>query len=215
MQIELYYAPFSCALVPFVLLTEAEVDFKVNPLNIRGKANMSPEYLALNPKHKVPLLVVDGKTLSENVAIQIWIAHQFPQAHLLPSDPWDKAQAISLMAWFASGVHPNISRYNAPSKICDVPGSEDSTRRIAGKALLENFQLANQLLEGRDFLLESFSAADVYLFWCFRRSGFFKDLDLSQFENVIAHSKRLSSRPSIIKAVEFDVTVSKQFNLSP
>ena len=45
-------------------------------LNLRKEQQRSVEYLKLNPKHKVPLLVVDGKPLSENVAIQIWIARR-------------------------------------------------------------------------------------------------------------------------------------------
>ena len=42
-------------------LTEAGAKFEVRPLNFRKGQHMSPEYLKINPKHKVPLLVVDGK----------------------------------------------------------------------------------------------------------------------------------------------------------
>ncbi|AKH98911.1 glutathione S-transferase [Hoeflea sp. IMCC20628] len=211
MNIALYYAPFSCALVPYVMLTEAEVSFDVRPLNIRGKANMTPEYLALNPKHKVPLLLVDGEPLSENVAIQLWIARSFPHVRLLPTEPWAEAQAVSLLSWFASGIHPGISRYNAPLKFCDVAGTEDSTRRLAGASLLEGFRLAEKMLEGRTYLLDEYSSADIYLFWCFRRSGFFPGLDLSGFENIAAHSERLAERSSIRKALALDDAVKQQF----
>ena len=68
MKIELYYAPNTCALAPYVTLTEAGADFEVRPLNFRKRQNLSPEYLKINPKHKVPALVVDGKILTENVA---------------------------------------------------------------------------------------------------------------------------------------------------
>ena len=70
MKIELYYAPITCALAPYVTLTEAKADFEVRPLNFRKNQHHSPEYLKLNPKHKVPLLIVDGKVLSESVAIR-------------------------------------------------------------------------------------------------------------------------------------------------
>jgi glutathione S-transferase len=66
MKIVLYYAPNACSLVPYVTLTEANAAFDVRPLNFRKGQNMSADYLKLNPKHKVPLLVVDGKTLTEN-----------------------------------------------------------------------------------------------------------------------------------------------------
>jgi glutathione S-transferase len=63
MEIALYYAPNTCALAPYVTLTEAGADFEVRPLNFRKRQNFSPEYLKINPKHKVPTLVVDGKIL--------------------------------------------------------------------------------------------------------------------------------------------------------
>ena len=97
MNIVLYYAPNACSLVPYVTLTEANAAFEVRPLNFRKGQNMSADYLKLNPKHKVPLLVVDGKTLTENVAIQTFIARTFPQAKLMPADPWQELQAISIL----------------------------------------------------------------------------------------------------------------------
>ncbi len=86
MEIALYYAPNTCALAPYITLTEAGAKFEVRPLNFRKGQNMSPEYLKINPKHKVPLLIVDGRILSESVAIQTWIARTFPQAKLLPAE---------------------------------------------------------------------------------------------------------------------------------
>src|SRR5206468_1531161 len=100
MKLTLYYAPMTCALVPYVTLSEAGVAFEVINLNTRTNQHRTAEFLALNPKHKVPVLVIDGEPLTENVAIQIWIARQFPEAKLLPADPESEIQAISRMAWF-------------------------------------------------------------------------------------------------------------------
>jgi len=77
MQIVLYYAPITCALAPYVTLTEAGVAFEVRPLNLRKNQQHSPDYLRLNPKHKVPVLIVDGQALTESAAIQTWIARTF------------------------------------------------------------------------------------------------------------------------------------------
>jgi glutathione S-transferase len=69
MQLILYYAPNACSLVPYVTLTEAGAPFEVHPVNFRKSQHMAPGYLRLNPKHKVPVLVIDGAALTENVAI--------------------------------------------------------------------------------------------------------------------------------------------------
>ena len=60
MNIALYYAPFTCALAPWITLTEAGADFETRPLNLGQRQHMSAAFMAINPKHKVPLLVVDG-----------------------------------------------------------------------------------------------------------------------------------------------------------
>ncbi|MGH6675543.1 MAG: glutathione S-transferase family protein, partial [Xanthobacteraceae bacterium] len=151
MDIVLYYAPNTCALAPYITLTEANADFTVRPLNFGKEEHRSPDYLKLNPKHKVPLLIVDGQTLSESVAIQTWIARQFPQARLLPTDSWQQLKATALMSWVSSGIHPFLARINSPPRVCDVPGAADSVRKLAAGQLYENYQIADDLLAGREF----------------------------------------------------------------
>ena len=74
MKLTLCYAPQTCATVPFITLTEAGADFDVMNLNSRTGQLRSAEFLQLNPKHKVPVLIIDGEALTENLALQVWIA---------------------------------------------------------------------------------------------------------------------------------------------
>lgn len=203
MKIELYYAPITCAMAPFITLTEAGADFEVHALNFRTNDHLSAEYRKINPKHKVPMLVVDGQRLTENVAIHLWVSNNFPDAKILPSDPWDQAQALSLLSWCSGGIHPYLSRINNPAKVCDVDGTADSVVAHASAALNENFGLANELLEGRDYLMGDFTAPDAHFFWCTRRFTQFK-LDLSPFPNVEAHFERMKSRESVQKLLAFE-----------
>ena len=210
MDIVLYYAPNTCALVPFVALNEAGAAFRVEALNFRKKQQMSEDYLRLNPRHKVPLLLVDGKGLTENPAIHVWIAKTFPQAKLMPEDPWLFAQAISVASWCASGIHPYLSMINTPSKICDMPGSEESVKRIARAALDENFAIADERLAGREFLFERFSTADAHLFWCLRRAGQL-EYDFSRFTNCRAFFDRIAARDSVQKVFAFEKETLARF----
>lgn len=210
MEIVLYYAPITCALAPYITLTEAGAVFEVRALNLRQNQQHSAEYLKLNPKHKVPLLIVDGQPLTESTAIQVWIARNFPQARLLPSDHWQELRSLSLMSWCSSGIHPFLARINSPAKVCDAPNSADSVRRLAQAQLLENFQIADDLLAGRDFFFDHFTAPDAHFFWCMRRAKQF-EIDFSSFKHCTAHFDRMSARPSVQKLLAFEKMVMDEF----
>jgi glutathione S-transferase len=210
MDIVLYYAPNTCALVPFVALNEAGADFRVEALNFRKKQQMSDEYLRLNPRHKVPLLLVDGKGLTENPAIHVWIAGAFPKARLMPTDPWSFAQAISIASWCASGIHHYLSAINTPSKSCDAPGSDESVKRLARAGLGENFAIADKMLAGREFLFDHFSTADAHLFWCLRRAAQL-DYDIGKWSNCKGFFDRILQRPSVQKVYAFEKETLARF----
>ena len=210
MNIVLYYAPIACSMVPYINLTEAGASFEVRAINLAKGQHTSPEYLKINPKHKVPFLIVDGRTLSENVAIQAWIGRQFPQARLMPADPWQELQAISIMSWCSGGIHPYLTRLNNTKKICDVAGAEDSVKAQAIGPLMENFKIADDMLAGRDFLFDHYTGPDAHLFWCMRRAQQF-GLDLGQFNNATAHHARMKTRASVKKLLDFETATLAGF----
>lgn len=203
MKIELYYAPVTCAMAPFISLTEAGADFEVHALNFRTNEHLSPEYREINPKHKVPMLIGDGQKLTENTAIHLWVANTFPEAGLIPTDPWDQVKAISLLSWCSAGIHPYLSRINNPAKVCPVDDTGAAIIEKATAALNECFAIANDILDGRDYLMGDFRAPDAYFFWCIRRATQFK-LDMSAFPNVMSHFERMQTRPSVQKLLAFE-----------
>ena len=212
MELALTYAPTTCALIPYITLSEAGAAFTTRAINFRARDNMKPDYLALNPMHKVPVLVIDGRPLTENVAIQVWIARAFPKARLLPADPMEEIKAISTMAWCASSIHPHLSRFNSPSKFCacDAPGSEAATRAIATEQLLEAYAIAENRLADREYFFDHFTAADAYFFWCWRKAIQF-DLPRDKLRACQAHFELLSQRPSVRTALAFDMETQAAF----
>ena len=201
-QLTLYYAPISCALVPYVALEEAGVEFAVRVVNVRGGDHLTPAYLELNPKHKVPVLVVNGAPLTENVAILQWIARQYPRAQLLP-DGLDEFRAIAMLAWCASGIHPHLTPNLQPERYCNLPGTADAVRHCAQEFLRDNFRLAESLLAGREWFFDSFMLPDIYFFWCFRRAKLF-NVDLSSLPHCQLHYERVRARPSVAALLSFE-----------
>ena len=210
MKLTLYFAPMTCALVPFITLTEAGAEFEVQAINTRKGGNRTPEFLRLNPKHKVPVLVIDGEPLTENVALQVWIHRQFPKAKLLPADPGQEIKAISLMAFCASGIHPKLTPNARPENYCDLPGSEESVKRVANKLLFEDLKVVDDLLAGREWFFPHFTACDAYFFWCFKRAISFK-LDVTGFRNCSAHHERMRGRPAVQKVLAYETKLQEEF----
>ena len=182
MKLTLYYAPIACSLVPLVTLHESGADFEVKPISLKNKQQHNSDYLRINPKAKVPVLVVDGEALTENVAILTWLAGAFPAKKLLPTDPKNAIKALSLMAWCASGLHPPLTRIFDPARYCSVPGSEESIRKFALKEVVKNFKIVDGMLAGKEWMFDHWTAVDAYLFWVWRRFGVFK-IEIPPFPN--------------------------------
>ena len=100
------------------------------------------------------------------------------------------------MSWCSGGIHPFLARINAPPRVCDVPGTEDSVKTLATANLMELFKIADDRLAGREFFFDHFTAPDAHFFWCQRRARQF-EIDLSNFKNCDAHFNRMLERPSV------------------
>ncbi|HEX7884894.1 MAG TPA: glutathione S-transferase N-terminal domain-containing protein, partial [Phenylobacterium sp.] len=115
MALTLYFAAGSCSLPALVGLEEAGVAYDAIRLVLPDGDQRRPEFLAIHPRGRVPVLVADGVTIGENVAVLTAIAHLFPAARLLPvGEPLELARAYELLSWFASAVHVSFSQGTRP-----------------------------------------------------------------------------------------------------
>lgn len=210
MKLTLAYCPVACSLVPYILLTEAGVAFDTLDVNLWKDENLSPDFLKINPKGKVPALIIDGEVLTENVAIQVWIAQQFPQARLMPADPLAYARALSVMAWCAAGIHPKLTQQGRPARYCDLPDTADNVRALGAHSMMELFALADAQLQGREWFSEHFTCADAYFYWCFRR-GMALQAKASGFTNCLAHLQRMEQRASVQALLAHEQRVLEAF----
>jgi glutathione S-transferase len=137
-------------------------------------------------------------------------ASKFSPREDLPADPWDQLQAIALHSWCASGIHPYLSRINNPAKVCDTAGSSDSVVKVATEFLFENFKIGDDLLAGREYFFDDFTAPDAHFFWCCRRATQLK-VDISGFSNVVSHFKRIQERPSVKKLLAYEKQLNEGF----
>lgn len=200
--LQLHYAPGACSRASLIALEETGAPFDAVLVKFMKGDHRSPEYLRLNPKGKVPLLVADGRPLTENVAILTYLARAFPQKRLLPftGEPFADAEVVSLLAWCSSGFHPLVNRFRMPQMSCDLPESFARIRALAGAGLAQNFAVAEERLAGRDWYLGEFSLVDAYLYWCwFRATG--SGFDAAPFPRMAAHERRMLARPAVARAL--------------
>ena len=107
-MLKLYYAPGACSTASHIGLEESGATYDSQALSFAGNEQKTPEYLKINPRGRVPALVIDEGTIVENTAILDYVAARHaPQ--LMPADPLQRAGAISLMAWFSNNVHPSFT----------------------------------------------------------------------------------------------------------
>ncbi len=207
MKLKLYYAPIACSLVPLVTMYEAGAEVEIRPVSLKTGEQRTPEYLRVNPKGKVPALEIGGgEIITECVAILSWLDAAFPAAKLLPADSKNRIQSLTLMGWCAGGMHPPLTRINAPARFCDLPGTAENITKLAVEEVIKNFKVADSLLEGREWLFDHWSAVDAYFFWVWRRFGLF-NIKIPAFPNYDAHGKRMLARASVQRALQVEKDV--------
>jgi len=201
MKINLYYSPGACSLAPHIVLEELGIPYEAVKISTADGQQRSPEYLKINPRGRVPALVVDGKVLVENVAILAFLGGGFPAKGLWPEKTWDQAQALSLMAWLADTVHPAFAHFFRPERYVQgeahVQAVKEAGRKTFGECLAE----IDRILAGRKWAVGGrYCVLDAYLLVFYRwgsRNGFpVKDL-----ANYTALVGRVLARPAVKKVM--------------
>src|SRR5882672_2718878 len=105
-MLKFFYSPNSCALASHIALQEAGADYETVRLDFCANEQRKPEYLALNPKGRVPALATDRGILTETPAILAFIAQSFPNARLAPlDDAFAFARLQAFNSYLCSTVH--------------------------------------------------------------------------------------------------------------
>lgn len=210
-NIQLYMAPGTCARVSAICLEEAGKDFESVVIRFMKGEHKSPDYKKLNPKGKVPALVMDGEALTENVAIITYLDQRFPDAGLMPdaTDPLTRARALADLCFCAATLHPIVTRIRMPHFFA----GKDAARSVweAGcQAMNEYFTLVNERLEGQPWWYgDNWSAMDAYLYWVFWRSEG-GDYDVAPFANFKDHARRMEQRPAVQRALAREAAAEAQ-----
>ena len=200
---KLYYAVGTCALASHITLEEAGADYTTERISFKANQQNSPEYLAINPKGRVPSLVTDRGVLTETPAMLAYIAQIFPQAKLAPlDDPFAFAQVQSFNSYLCSTVHVAHAHKLRGARWATEESSIADMKRMIPNTVGACFALIEQkMLKGPWVMGEQYTICDPYLFtvaqWL-EGDG----VDIKETPKVADHFKRMAERPAVRKVMD-------------
>lgn len=203
----LYYSPGACSLAPHIGLEEIGLPYHAERVTIADGENRKPEYLAVNPRGRVPALVifVDGhrQVLTESIAIMVYLAQRYPVSRLLPSESDQFARAIEWMAWLGSNVHQATTRtIIRPSSFAHSESAQAEVRECGLERLCLSYDDIELRLEGQQWALgNAFSLVDAYLLVFFRWGGKCGLAMRGKYPNFTAVMDRLRARSSVARVI--------------
>ncbi|NJO34128.1 MAG: glutathione S-transferase [Rhodospirillales bacterium] len=201
-MMKLFYAPGTCALASHIALEEAGATFTATRVDFSRNEQQQPEYLAINPKGRVPALVTDRGILTENPAILAFIAQIYPDAKLAPvRDPFAFAQVQAFNSYLASTVHVAHAHGRRGYRWAGEQSSFDDMKRKLPEVMTACFDLIErEMFKGPWAMGEAYSICDPYLFtlsdWL-ESDG----VDPKRFPKVHDHRTRMHERPAVKRAL--------------
>ncbi|MFH5924125.1 glutathione S-transferase family protein [Roseomonas xinghualingensis] len=201
---KLYYSPGACSVGIHIILEEIGKPYELSLVALKEGAQSKPEYVAVNPKSKVPALDLgDGsRALTEFSAIAMYLGAANPEAGLLPKDALGQARVLEALDYITGTVHPHaftrqFRPYVYTTREEDHPKAVEQAQANADKF----FGVIDKLWAGDTWLLpHGYSVADAALFfvehWQARRVG--KALP----PKLDAHLKAMLERPAVRRALE-------------
>ena len=199
-MLKLFYAPNSCAMASHIALEEAGAAYEAVKVDLVAGDQRKPDYLAINPKGRVPALVTDRGVLTENPAILAFVAQSHPAARLAPlDDAYEFGRVQSFNSYLCSTVHVAHAHRMRAYRWADDPAAIAEMRRKVPQNVGECFGLIeNEMFEGPWVMGERFTVCDPYLFTL---AGWLKGdgVELARFPKIHDHQERMKQRPAVAK----------------
>lgn len=194
-MLELYHGgPGANSLKALLPLKEKGLEFTSHLMNLLQFEQHEPWFVKINPNGQVPVLVHDGRVLTESTVINEYVDECFPDVPLRPADAYGRAQmrvwtkfvdeyfcpALSFLGWHAmiKSAVQDLSPEEFAAKIARIPLKEqqDKWRESAAQVwtpeqladwrrkVRVSIQRMEHGMAGPWMLGEQFTLADVSLF---------------------------------------------------
>ncbi|MBR6027383.1 MAG: glutathione S-transferase N-terminal domain-containing protein [Neisseriaceae bacterium] len=197
---KLYYMPGACSLADHIALEWANADYEAQAVS--REALKQPEFLALNPMGSVPCLTDGDFVLTQNVAILHYLDEKFPQAALLGgTDLQTRANAMRWLAFCNADLHEAFVPIFAPMRFIDDEAVHPALQAKAREKVIRLLGVANNALNGKQYLAGVKTVADAYLF-VILRWAMGVGIDLTSFANLNEFINTMSQDSGVQNAMK-------------
>ncbi len=203
-NIQLYSLPTPNGQKVSIALEEMELPYDPHLVNFANNDQETPEFLSLNPNNKIPAIIDPNGPggqpigLFESGAILIYLAEK--SGKLLSADPAKRYETIQWLMFQMGGIGPMFGQLGYFVKFAGSEIEDPRPRQRYIDECARLLEVLDQRLEGREFIMDDYSIADIATFpWLGALVNFYKAGDLvgwDDFDNVPAYLERCTARPA-------------------
>ncbi|HJL95571.1 MAG TPA: glutathione S-transferase N-terminal domain-containing protein [SAR86 cluster bacterium] len=205
-MIDLYYAPTPNGWKISIMLEEAEMEYKVIPVNLGAGDQFKPEFLKISPNNRMPVIVdsdgPDGEDVSvfESGAILMYLGEK--SGKFFPQSAKERIKVLEWLFWQIGGLGPMAGQVShfvnyAPN----FPGDHSYSEKRYKNEYDRLLGVMNNVLEEREFLAGDYSIADMASFpWVTAYKRY--EVDLDSFINVRRWFDDIKSRPGVRRGMD-------------
>jgi glutathione S-transferase len=152
-MIKLYGFPPTRTIRALWTLRELGVDFELVNVNMMAGENRRPDFLALNPAGKLPVLVDGDFVLTESVAIVLYLAEKYPEKRLLPPAGEAKGQVTKWLLFVATELEQPLWRIARHTAIYPKEERLPGDVALARRDFQDMASVMEEHMRGREFLV--------------------------------------------------------------
>ncbi len=205
-MIDLYYAPTPNGWKITIMLEECSLPYRIIPVNLGKGDQFKPEFLAISPNNRMPVIVDDdgpkGEKISvfESGAILLYLGEK--TGKFLPSLQIDRIKVLVWLCWQVGGLGPMAGQVShfvnyAPN----FPGDHSYSEKRYKNEYDRLLGVMNNILTEREYLAGDYSVADMASFpWVTAYKRY--EVDLNKFKEVRRWFDTLKNRPAVRKGMD-------------
>lgn len=169
-QIKLYYAPGACSLAPHMLLRILGIDFEaVNSMADPNTYDFISNFHLINPKMRVPVLVIGSETITETPAIFTAISQLVPEKHLFGTTPIEVVRAYEWLNYLSGYLHGQaFGGIWRAGRFSDDPAAIEGIKEKALLNIKAGYEFIEGKLTGVYAVGEGLTVVDAYLLVFYR-----------------------------------------------